>query len=248
MKKVLLIVSCLCVKVFTLSISPVDLEIDFNKGQGYYTLINDANSQKVIAISTKTRSMDIDGKNIMDATKDLIVYPKQVVLKPKEKRLIRVIWKAKKPIAHEKAYRIIFAEQNINVDFGEEDLGKDERRAGLSFGVRFEGTVYIQPKKVAKSKIEVTSFDRKKIEGEDYFVITLENTGSKHKHIISKDLELELLRSAKGKEDWHLLTEELVQKYAGNALLILSKGKREIKIPCTEKEIPDSVLGVRITE
>ena len=42
------------------------------------------------------------------------------VLKAKEKRLVRIIWKAKKKISHEIAYRISFTEKNVDVDFGME--------------------------------------------------------------------------------------------------------------------------------
>ena len=125
---------------------------------------------------------------------------KQVVLKPREKRLIRVIWKAKKKLPEEKCYRITFAEQNINIDFGEEDLGKGERRAGLSFGVRFEGSVYIQPNDKGKAKIEVSEFNRRMIEGEEYFVVTIKNTGTRHTQVETKNLELELLAAKMGKK------------------------------------------------
>jgi len=250
MKKVFGLVILLVSKGFALSISPVDLEIDWKKGQGYYTLTNDANSQKIISITGKTRDIDLEGNNIYNPTKDLIIYPKQVVLKPKEKRLIRVIWKAKKPLDAEKAFRIVFAEQNVDIDFGEEDLGKNERRAGISFGIRFEGTVFVQPKKVKTGKVKVVNFEKRKIEGEDYFVVTLQNSSNIHKVIATKDMELEVLASAKEakEEDWRLVSESVLEKHLGTAFVFLQNGKREIRIPCNEKSIPDDVFGVRITE
>ena len=59
MKKLFLLI-LLTLKGFAVSISPVNLEIEMKKGQGYYTLSNDANSKKVIAISIKSREMDLD--------------------------------------------------------------------------------------------------------------------------------------------------------------------------------------------
>ncbi len=234
---------------FTLSISPINLEIDHAKGQGYYTLINDDVSQKVIGITTKARAIDIDGVSHYEPTKDLIVYPKQVVLKPKEKRLIRVIFKGNSNFDAEKAYRITFAEKNISIDFDEKNLGEGKRAAGVSFGVRFDGTVFVQPKKAAFAKIEVTSYDRKKVEGEEFFIVKLQNKGTKHRHLNTKDLELELLiPTAEKKEAWHLLSEDLLVKHAGGSMLLLAGGEREIKIPVHEKQIPSTVLGVRITE
>lgn len=234
---------------FCLTLSPIDVEIRADKPQGYYTLINDANYSKVIGITAFTRSADVDGKPILEPTKDLIIYPKQVPLKPKEKRLIRVIWKAKEKLRSEKAYRMVFQEQSVNVDFGEEALGEGEKRAGVSFGVRFDGSVYIQPVKNISPNIEVTSYRRKVIDGEDYLVLMLENTGSKHKVIRTSDLELELLVQAdKEQENWHLISEEMLQKAAGASIMMLAGGKRQIKLPCKSKEIPDNVLGVRIIE
>ncbi|MCH9617459.1 MAG: hypothetical protein SP4CHLAM5_08260 [Chlamydiia bacterium] len=244
-----LIFSVVMIKGFSLAISPIDLEINSSKGQGYYTLINDDKSQKVIAITTKRRTIDEHGKTVLTPTKDIIVYPKQVVLKAKEKRLIRIIWKAKEKVTNEVAYRITFAEQNVDVDFGVDELEQGERRAGLSFGVRFDGSIYIQPKKPGPSNIEVSSYEKKKIEGEDFFVITLENKGNIHKHISTKNLELEVLFPGEAeKENWHMLSEDLLSKYLGTDILLLSGGKRKVQIPCKEKQIPDNVLGVRITE
>ncbi len=172
-----------------------------------------------------------------------------MVLKPREKRLIRVIWKAKEQISEEKAYRIIFAEQNVDVDFGEGDLEKLERKAGVSFGIRFDGSVYIQPKKKVSPNVLVTSYETKKIEGEDFFVIMLENKGGKRKYMNVEDMEIELLlHSKEGKDSWHLLSEELIKKHMGANLMLLCAGKRGIKIPLTEKEIPKNIVGVRISE
>lgn len=247
--KLVCIFSIVIIKGFSLAISPIDLEISEQKGQGYYTLINDDKTQKVISITTKMRTIDEQGVTSLTPTKDIIIYPKQVVLKAKEKRLIRVIWKAKEKLTNEQAYRITFAEQNIDVDFGIEELEEGERRAGLSFGVRFDGSIYVQPKKALAANVTVSSYEKKQIEGEEFFVVTLENTGNIHKHITTKNLELEVLFPGdKSKENWHMLSEDLLTKYVGTNILLLSHGKRKIQIPCKEQQIPENVLGVRITE
>lgn len=248
-RKFLFLFSALIGKGFALAISPVDLELDPVKGQGYYTLINDDRSRKVIAITTKERTLDEKGNTILSPTKDLLVYPKQVVLKAKEKRLIRIIYKVKEPVVTEKAYRISFTEQNVDVDFGLDEVKENERRAGLSFGVRFDGSVYIPPKSGGRADVVVASYETKMIEGEKYFSIRLKNKGTIHKHIATKNFELELLQKGEEqKENWHLLSEELLSKYAGNSILLLAGGERVISIPCKESQIPDTVLGVRITE
>jgi len=248
-KSKFILLNIMIVNGFALSISPINLEIDHAKAQGYYTLINDDVSQKVIAITTKSREIDSNGISVYEPTKDLIVYPKQVVLKPKEKRLIRVIFKGNNNFTAEKAYRITFAEKNISVDFDEMNLGEGKRAAGVSFGVRFDGTVFVQPKKAAVAKIEVTSYDRQKVEGEEFFIVTLKNTGTKHRFINTKDLELELLMpTSEKKEAWHLLSEDLLVKHVGGSMLLLAGGQREIKIPVHGNQIPSTVLGVRITE
>ena len=248
-KSLLLLISFYSIQGFCLTLSPIDIEIREDKPQGYYTLINDSNYPKMIGISAYARSSDIDGKILLEPTKDLIIYPKQVPLKAKEKRLVRVIWKSKEKLTSEKAYRIIFQEQSVDVDFGEDQLGEGEKRAGVSFGVRFDGSVYIQPTKAVSPNIEVTSYSRKQIDGEDYLVIMLENTGSKHKIIRTSDLELELLIKAdKDQESWHLVSEEVLQNAAGGSIMLLSGGKRLINLPCKAKQIPENVLGVRIIE
>ena len=248
-KSLLSLISLYSIQGFCLTLSPIDIEIREDKPQGYYTLINDANYPKVIGITAYTRSADMEGKILLEPTKDLIIYPKQVSLKPKEKRLVRVIWKSKEKLTTERAYRMIFQEQSVDVDFGEEQLGEGGKRAGVSFGVRFDGSVYIQPVKTVSPNIEVTSYSRKEIDGEDYLVVMLENTGSKHKIIRTSDLELELLvKGSKDQESWHLVSEEILQKAAGGSIMMLAGGKRMIKLPCKAKEIPDNVLGVRIIE
>jgi fimbrial chaperone protein len=248
MKKILLLI-IVTLKGFSLSISPINLELDLKKGQGYYTLSNDANSKKVIAVSLKSRTLDLDGKNILEPTKDFIVYPKQVVLKPKEKRLIRLIWKSKEKLSVEKCYKIFFEEVGVEFDFKEEELEKGQQRAGLAFGIKFEGCVYVKLNQGVKPKVVVTEFNKKRIEGEDFVVISVENVGDTYTQISTKDLELELLyKNAGKKEQWRLVSEELLEKTVGKAFVILAKGKREIKLPCKENQIPDDVLGVRIVE
>lgn len=235
--------------LFSMSISPIDCEIPYDKGQGYYTVANDDNSQKVVSVVCRKRFIDKDVVTHTEPTKDLIIYPKQIVLKPKEKRLVRVIWKAKHKIDKELAYRISFTEKNVDVDFGVEELEEDEKRAGMSFGIKFVGTVYIQPSKAASANIEIESYEKKEIHGEKFFVVTLENSGSRRKYIDMKDLELELLtKKTDGKKQWNMLSAELLQKHVGDSMLLLSGGKREIKIPCNEKELPENIVGVRITE
>ncbi|MCH9812196.1 hypothetical protein K0U07_05510 [bacterium] len=248
-KKFFFLFSVFLAKGFALAISPVDLEINPAKGQGYYTLINDDRSQKVIAITTKERTIDEDGNSILTPTKDLLIYPKQVVLKAKEKRLVRVIYKCKETVSTEKAYRITFAEQNVDVDFGLDDVGENEKRAGLSFGVRFDGSVYVPPKRAAKANVVVAAYEIKEMDGEKFFTVRLKNTGTIHKHITTKNLELELLqKNEEEKENWLLLSDALLSKYIGNTILLLAGGERKIAIPCRESQIPENVLGVRITE
>ena len=80
-------------------------------------------------------------------------------------------------------------------------------------------------------------------------MIMLENKGGKRKYMNAEDMEIELLlHSKEGKDSWHLLSEQLIKKHMGANLMLLAGGKRRIKIPLIEKEIPENIVGVRISE
>src|SRR3990167_2678013 len=91
------------------AISPCVETINPEKPQTTFTLIATEETEPV-AVDLYICNRHIDEKGEESETKnsgDFFIYPSHVILQPKQKRLIRIIWRGGRNVEHEKAYRVV---------------------------------------------------------------------------------------------------------------------------------------------
>ncbi|MDH4274238.1 MAG: fimbria/pilus periplasmic chaperone [Gammaproteobacteria bacterium] len=136
----------------------------------YYELnvVNDTARTLPIKVSAWTRGQDANGLEVRTPTEDLVIFPRQVLLKPNEQRSLRLTQKKKTaPPKVEQAYRIIVEE--VPTKDG------DVKGSGVRFVSRFVTALYVLPER-PRAQIEVVSAVR----AADGFTLTLKNTGNTH--------------------------------------------------------------------
>jgi fimbrial chaperone protein len=105
---------------------------------------NDSDVSIAVEVSMAARQITLDGdeKQLKTPETDakFLVYPPQLVLKPKEKRTVRVTWKGEPVVTTELPYRIV-AEQ-LPVDT---EKKKTNETAVIKMLLKYVGAVYITP-------------------------------------------------------------------------------------------------------
>lgn len=172
------------------SVSPTSGQIYVSKktnnpNTSFYVENNESES---IAIDTflRVRKYHEDGTFLEEQPKNLSeridIFPKQFFLKPKEKRLVKIIYKGPKDIKTEENYRIII--QRLAVELSKNSSKtKKNANAIVNFVVQFHGNVMVTPiegkpnvKLIKYEKRHFVSKDKK--EETDGISLTFENTGT----------------------------------------------------------------------
>lgn len=167
-------------------ISPIEVTFD-PVGRGAVQTIkveNPTASSIPIEIFAYERSHK-NGKEKRTHTNDFYFFPKQFILKPGEKRNIRISWlgerkkgknvklspmqKGKTNIKEEKAYRLEIKQVPVN-------LKKKAAKTGITFLYNYVASLYVRPEKV-KEEIKLLSYKRV---GKNLYRVNVKNTGSAH--------------------------------------------------------------------
>lgn len=107
-----------------------------------------------VQMGVMTWDIEPDGREVNKAADDLfVVFPSQMILKPGERRAVRVQWLGEQDVEHERPFR--FVAEQVPIALKQTPKG----RSGLSFMVRFMAALYITPHK-AKSDIQVKRIER----------------------------------------------------------------------------------------
>lgn len=189
-------------------------------------------SAKTIAvqISMKTREMSPVGKEInQDAEDDFIVYPAQLLLKPKEVQTVRVKWIGNSKPDKELAYRIVAEQLPVNLS-KEPDSG-----VKINIMTRYIGSVYIVPRGVKPEVILDLAEQRITPDGQRQLRVRLHNRGTRH--VMLRDLKLQVRAGGQTVE----LGPEALKGLAGENLL--AGGKRELALPWPA-DLPDESVAV----
>lgn len=136
---------------------------------------NTSEERVAVQIDIFYRTQDEAGKEVRTETKDFTVYPSQIVLKPKQKRTIRVTWQGVQKVTKELAYRLVAEELPIDLQ-----KKKKEQRTNINFLLKYVASLYVVPDG-AKPKVVVKAAKKKKVKGQEMMELTLENKGKAHK-------------------------------------------------------------------
>ena len=167
---------------------------------------------------------------------DFFIYPATIVLQPKQRQVVRVVWKGDlKTLKEEKAYRIILkeipVETTIETTQVTENIG-----VGVKFSKSFVTSLYVTPKN-AKPKISVECKNIATVEQEDgtmqqELLLTLRNQGNAHLTFNAFNLDL-VANHKKQTIDHTWIMDHL------GVVVLLPHHTREVKIPLPN-DFPDS--------
>jgi fimbrial chaperone protein len=173
-----------CSFSFAFKISPIELNFE-TKGRGATQTVKVENTtkNKIPVEITAYERVHIDGKEKRVPTNDFYYFPKQMILKPGEKRNIRLTWmglrdksdakkamkKGNTKIKTEKPYRLEVKQVPV-------DLKKSESKTGISFLYNYVASLYVKPSKT-KASLKVNSYKKS---GKNLYKVSIENDGSSH--------------------------------------------------------------------
>lgn len=157
--------------LFAFNFSPMSQTIEIGEGKknAQFLIENESESNIAVELSVKERTMDESGKETLNDTKEVSIFPPQVIVPPHEKRTVRVIYSGPVDIKVEKNYRVIAEQLGLNVD------KKTKDKAGIKVLMQYIAALYASPES-GKPEIKVLS---QTSNGKE-MVIVIENQGARH--------------------------------------------------------------------
>lgn len=206
--------------IFAFNFSPMSQTIDLGEGKkgGQFLIENEGKTNIAVELTVKERKMGEDGEETLLETKDISIFPPQIIIPPGEKRTIRVQYTSTEELKSEKSFRVIAEQLPLKVD------EKTKDQAGIQMLMKFVAALYATPAG-AKPEVKVVS---QTSNGKE-LVLLLENKGNRHQ-LLNNPLLKYLFAGEKGE----LKANELAGLTGEN---ILAGQKRQFKIS-TKKIIP----------
>jgi len=223
-------------------VSPIELNFT-NKGpRSVQTiLVENTTKEKVPVEIFAYERKHAKGKERRIKTRDFYFFPKQFILKPGEKRNIRLSWmgirskeEPKDPskrmkkglvdIEYEKAYRLEVKQVPV-------ELKKNKAsKTGIKFLYNYVASLYVKPGNV-KPALEVFSFKKKR---PGFFDMEIQNTGGAHAILAFYDIE-----AKKGENKTLIKMIDQNKKIQGVNLLPGERRRLTLKVP---KDIDSGAL------
>ncbi|EQC46249.1 fimbria/pilus periplasmic chaperone [Bacteriovorax sp. Seq25_V] len=203
-----LILSLLSLNLFAFNLTPLSQSITLGKNSNtvIYQVLNKNKEPIAIEASLKIRKMGRDGKEELPDVEEglFLIYPTQIILKPGEKRGIKIQYLGNNNLKNELSYRLLV--EQLPVDF------KKKTKTGVKLLLRYLGALYVT-KDEFKPVLQVKSM---KMVGTD-LVIEIANTGSLHQ--VLKNLELTFFDTSVKKI---VLTKDRLPSFNGENILAQS--------------------------
>lgn len=151
--------------------SPMSQSIDVSEGRkgAQFLIQNEGASNIAVELSVFERKMDEKGEETLGSTKEVSVFPPQIIIPPGEKRTIRVMYNEKSEPSIEKSFRVVAEQLPLNVD------KKIKSQSGIKMLMKFVAALYVTPSN-AKSDIKLVSHTSN---GKEMNLV-VENKGNKH--------------------------------------------------------------------
>lgn len=134
------------------SINPTSQELSSSIKSGALTVINSENDKLNCQIDVKEWSQDKDGKDVYTDTKEIIFFPKIMVVEPNEQRAIRIGITVPAGV-REKTYRLFVEE----IPSQKREAGSDESakriNAGLTIAFRYAVPIFVVPAQPQQSVV-----------------------------------------------------------------------------------------------
>lgn len=185
-----------------------------------FTVENNTDEPASVQIRITTREVDVDGgeKNV-DAEKDFMIYPAQMVLEPHASRSVRVQWAGDPDLKEEKAYRIVAEQLPVNLDKAK------PKTSAVKFLVSYRGALFVTPPGLAPDVTLDFTGTTKDGGGRKILEIVLHNRGAQH--ALLRNLKLDI-KDDKG-NTVSLSGEDQLKGVTGEG--ILAGRRRQFTIP-----------------
>lgn len=176
MKKLILFIAFLVFSLpsFAFRLTPMTAEFDA-KGRGAtqtFQVDNNGDKEVALEVDILTRKVDIDSKETREKTKDFMIYPLQLTVKPGDKKNLRVTYVGAET-ERELPYRLIVRQLPVNL---EKKKPGDTAQSQISFLFEYVASVYVKAKGSPNTKLELQATKK---EGNNV-QITLKNIGNTH--------------------------------------------------------------------
>lgn len=217
--------------LFSFTFSPMSqtIELSDDRLAVQFFLENDSPANMAVELLVKERSMDLRGEEKLADTKDLKVFPPQVIIPPGEKRAIRVSYVGGKDLKIEKNFRVIAEQLPLKVD------DKTKNKSGIQMLMKYVAALYVAPADT-KPEIKVVSHASNGKE----LKLTIENSGGRHQLLNAPILKYSI------KDQKHEIKSEDLKGLAGENVLASSKREFIIK---SSKTIPENAkVELKINE
>jgi fimbrial chaperone protein len=190
-----------------------------------FRLENEGGENVPIRIRVFTREVDEYGKETnLPADGLFVVYPSQVVLKPRSVQNIRVQWKGPSSVETERAFRILV--EQMPVDFS----GQPAAGSQIRIMFRYLGALYVVPPKPRHEVVLESLIPGTDSEGKSVLNLVFRNRGNAH--IILGDLKLSLRRDDLSEQPLVFSPDSLPGISVEN---ILSGNARRFVLPVPER-------------
>ncbi len=152
--------------------SPMSQSIDLGEQRrgAQFLIENDGASNIAVELSVRERQMSEDGTETLAETKDITVFPPQIIIPPGEKRTVRVNYTLKDMPEREKNYRVIAEQLPLKVD------AKTKDQAGIKMLMKYVAALYASPPNT-RAEIKLLSYTKTG----DELLLELENQGGRHR-------------------------------------------------------------------
>ena len=154
-----------------------------------YELIGDKTEPEAVEMSVVKRKMDLDGKETYEpADDDFLIYPPQIILKPKTRQTVRVTWLGDPNPQQELSYRLVSRQVPINLN--KPEINKSTQTTGkVEILLSYMGSLYVRPADV-QSKVVVDSVIVQNDKGKAAIALILDNQGSARANLRNFSLNL----------------------------------------------------------
>ncbi len=196
-----------------------------------FRVANTSASRIAVRISVRPRSIEPDGTEILGKEADeFVVFPRQILLDPGERRGIRVSWNGPASLEVERPFRVIAEQVPVA-------MGRDEptQGGGIRLTYRYEGSIYVVPFG-AESAVRVATVER--VAGG--LLVGIENTGTRRAILSSARL---FVSGAGGSQSTIELGPAELPGLTGENMLA---GARRLFIVPAPAGLPDGPLTGRI--
>ena len=124
-------------------IQPTSLELGSNVKSGAFSVINNGSDKLNVQISVMEWAQDEAGKDVYGEARDVVFFPKIMIVEPNEQRAIRIGMKGP-PSLKEKTYRLFIEE--ISTKKKAQDIAVSEKiTAGLTIAFRYAIPIFVKP-------------------------------------------------------------------------------------------------------